>query len=66
MTKIEEALNEKIAWLEENQEADDEEFKTQKKRFEEIVQNSKIIFSYFMSFWKDIFDERMRNLFFDE
>jgi len=36
--KIEEAVNEKIAWLEENQEADGEEFKTQKKELEEIVQ----------------------------
>merc|ERR1711944_215829 len=36
--KIEEAVNEKIAWLEENQEADDEEFKKQKKELEDIVQ----------------------------
>lgn len=36
--KIEEAVNEKIAWLEENQEADGEEFKAQKKELEEIVQ----------------------------
>merc|ERR1711902_127766 len=36
--KIEEAVNEKISWLEENQEADDEDFKKQKKELEEIVQ----------------------------
>merc|ERR1712045_14302 len=36
--KIEEAVNEKIAWLEENQEADGEEFKAQKKELEETVQ----------------------------
>merc|ERR1712141_884519 len=36
--KIEEAVNEKISWLEENQEADGEDFKTQKKELEEIVQ----------------------------
>merc|ERR1712062_784189 len=36
--KIEEAVNEKIAWLEENQEADGEEFKAQKKELEEAVQ----------------------------
>merc|ERR1711970_1071656 len=36
--KIEEAVNEKISWLEENQEADGEEFKAQKKELEEIVQ----------------------------
>merc|ERR1712109_435177 len=36
--KIEEAVNEKITWLEENQEADDEDFKKQKKELEEIVQ----------------------------
>merc|ERR1712099_5735 len=36
--KIEEAVNEKISWLEENQEADDEDFKAQKKELEEIVQ----------------------------
>merc|ERR1719517_393269 len=36
--KIEEAVNEKIAWLEENQEAEGEDFKTQKKELEEIVQ----------------------------
>jgi len=36
--KIEEVINEKIAWLEENQEADAEEFKAQKKEMEDIVQ----------------------------
>jgi len=36
--KIEEAVNEKIAWLEENQEAEGEEFKAQKKELEDIVQ----------------------------
>merc|ERR1711893_239473 len=36
--KIEEAVNEKISWLEENQEAEGEDFKTQKKELEEIVQ----------------------------
>merc|ERR1712106_332133 len=36
--KIEEAVNEKITWLEENQEADGEDFKAQKKELEEIVQ----------------------------
>merc|ERR1712088_731191 len=36
--KIEEAVNEKIPWLEENQEADGEDFKAQKKELEEIVQ----------------------------
>merc|ERR1740129_50762 len=36
--KIEEAVNEKITWLEENQEADGEDFKAQKKGLEEIVQ----------------------------
>lgn len=35
---IEEAVNEKISWLEENQEADSEEFKMQKKALEDIVQ----------------------------
>merc|ERR1719510_486808 len=35
---IEEAVNEKISWLEENQEADGEDFKAQKKELEEIVQ----------------------------
>merc|ERR1712127_740503 len=36
--KIEEGVNEKITWLEENQEADGEDFKAQKKELEEIVQ----------------------------
>merc|ERR1711971_1264951 len=36
--KIEEAVNEKITWLEENQEAEGEEFKAQKKEMEDIVQ----------------------------
>ena len=36
--KIEEAVNEKISWLEENQEADDEDFKKQKKELEDTVQ----------------------------
>merc|ERR1712242_623366 len=36
--KIEEVVNEKIAWLEENAEADAEEMKAQKKEMEEIVQ----------------------------
>merc|ERR1712025_1436779 len=36
--KIEEIVNEKIAWLEENQEAEGEEFKAQKKELEDIVQ----------------------------
>ena len=36
--KIEEAVNEKIAWLEENQEADGPDFKAQKKELEDIVQ----------------------------
>ena len=36
--KIEEAVNEKITWLEENQEADDEDFKKQKKELEDTVQ----------------------------
>jgi heat shock protein 5 len=36
--KIEEAVNEKIAWLEENQEAEGEDFKAQKKELEDIVQ----------------------------
>jgi len=35
---IEEAVNEKIAWLEENAEADGEDFKTQKKELEDTVQ----------------------------
>merc|ERR1712061_765225 len=36
--KIEEAVNEKISWLESNQEADDEDFKKQKKELEDTVQ----------------------------
>merc|ERR1711935_501476 len=36
--KIEEAVNEKITWLEENQEAEAEELKAQKKEMEDIVQ----------------------------
>ncbi|XP_059093839.1 endoplasmic reticulum chaperone BiP [Tigriopus californicus] len=36
--KIEEAVNEKISWLEENAEADGEDFKAQKKELEETVQ----------------------------
>ena len=36
--KIEEAVNEKISWWEENQEADGEDFKKQKKELEDAVQ----------------------------
>jgi len=36
--KIEEVINEKIAWLEENPEADADELKAQKKEMEDIVQ----------------------------
>merc|ERR1711994_349660 len=36
--KIEEVINEKIAWLEENQDADADEMKAQKKEMEDIVQ----------------------------
>merc|ERR1712202_70483 len=36
--KIEEVINEKIAWLEASQEAEGEEFKAQKKEMEDIVQ----------------------------
>ncbi len=36
--KIEEIVNEKISWLEENQEADAEDFKAQKKELEDTVQ----------------------------
>merc|ERR1711953_114406 len=36
--KIEEAVNEKISWLEENQEAEGEEFRAQKKELEDVVQ----------------------------
>lgn len=37
-TKIEKVIDEKIAWLESNQEADTEEFKKQKKEMEDIIQ----------------------------
>merc|ERR1711893_306518 len=37
-SKIEEVINEKISWLEENPEADADEFKAQKKEMEDIVQ----------------------------
>merc|ERR1711931_393528 len=37
--KIEEIVNEKISWLEENQEAEAEELKAQKKEMEDIVQS---------------------------
>ena len=36
--KIEEIVNEKISWLEENQEAEAEDFKAQKKELEDTVQ----------------------------
>merc|ERR1712227_565897 len=36
--KIEETINEKIAWLEENQEAEAEDLKAQKKEMEDIIQ----------------------------
>merc|ERR1712213_153295 len=36
--KIEEAVNEKISWREENQEAEGEEFRAQKKELEDVVQ----------------------------
>ena len=36
--KIEESVNDKISWLEENQEADSEDFKAQKKELEDTVQ----------------------------
>merc|ERR1711953_1167525 len=36
--KIEEAVKEKISWLEENQEAEGEEFRAQKKELEDVVQ----------------------------
>merc|ERR1719391_1083784 len=36
--KIEEIINEKIAWLEENQEAEAEDLKAQKKEMEDIIQ----------------------------
>ena len=35
---VEEAVEEKISWLEKNQEADTEEFRSQKKQLDEIVQ----------------------------
>jgi len=35
---IEEAVNSKISWLEENQEAEAEDFKAQRKELEDIVQ----------------------------
>jgi molecular chaperone DnaK (HSP70) len=37
-TKMEEAIDEKIKWLEENQDTDTEDYKTQKKELEDIVQ----------------------------
>ncbi len=37
-TKIEEVVNEKIAWLEEHQDAEAEDLKAQKKEMEDIVQ----------------------------
>lgn len=37
-TKMEEAIEEKIKWLEENQDTDSEEYKKQKKELEDIVQ----------------------------
>merc|ERR1711893_178309 len=37
-SKIEEVINEKISWLEENQDASAEDFKAQKKEMEDIVQ----------------------------
>jgi len=37
-SKMEEAIEEKIKWLESNQDADGEEFKKQKKELEDIVQ----------------------------
>merc|ERR1711902_26176 len=37
-SKIEEVINEKIKWLEDNPEADVDEFKAQKKEMEDIVQ----------------------------
>lgn len=35
---MEEAINEKIKWLDENQDADSEKFKSQKKELEDIIQ----------------------------
>lgn len=37
-TKMEEAIDEKIKWLEENQDAETEDYKTQKKELEDVVQ----------------------------
>nr|CAD7264664.1 unnamed protein product [Timema shepardi] len=37
-TKMEEAIDEKIKWLEENQDVDTEEYKAQKKELEDVVQ----------------------------
>jgi molecular chaperone DnaK (HSP70) len=37
-TKMEEAIDEKIKWLEENQDVDTEDYKKQKKELEDIVQ----------------------------
>merc|ERR1712150_169042 len=37
-SKIEEVINEKIKWLEDNPEAEAEDFKAQKKEMEDIVQ----------------------------
>lgn len=37
-TKIEEAVEEKIKWLESNQDVEASEYKAQKKEFEELVQ----------------------------
>ena len=36
--KIEEAVNEKISWLEENQDAEGEDYRVQKKELEDVVQ----------------------------
>lgn len=36
-TKMEAAIDEKIKWLEENQDADSESFQQQKKELEEVV-----------------------------
>lgn len=37
-TTMEEAIDEKIKWLEENQDTDTEEYKKQKKELEDVVQ----------------------------
>lgn len=37
-TKMEEAIDEKIKWLDENQDADSEDYKKQKKELEDVVQ----------------------------